>query len=124
MSDDEEQPIIKEPPREEPGKRFFLSHANSHEGMALFKDLYNRDKCREPELAAHTFIGTVRKSETTCNGNYQEPPAEMDQIVNFGRSQEFRETLLSCDVVIYDLMSNDYEEVDYVIKTLKTSELT
>jgi hypothetical protein len=78
MSDDEEQPIIKEPPREEPGKRFFLSHANSHEGMALFKDLYNREKCREPEHAAHTFIGTVRKSETTCHGNYQEPPAEID----------------------------------------------
>ena len=27
-------------------------------------------------------------------------------------------------MIIYDLMSNNYEEVDYVIKTLKTSELT
>lgn len=27
-------------------------------------------------------------------------------------------------MIIYDLMSNDFEEVDYVIKTLKTSELT
>jgi hypothetical protein len=27
-------------------------------------------------------------------------------------------------VIVYDLMSNEFEEVDYVIKTLKTSELT
>jgi hypothetical protein len=26
-------------------------------------------------------------------------------------------------VIIYDLLSNQYEEVDYVIKTLKTAEL-
>ena len=26
-------------------------------------------------------------------------------------------------MIIYDLMSNDYEEIDYVIKTLKTSNL-
>jgi len=27
-------------------------------------------------------------------------------------------------VIIYDLITNDFEEVDYVIKTLKTSELS
>lgn len=26
-------------------------------------------------------------------------------------------------MIVYDLMSNKYEEVDYVIKTLKTSDL-
>jgi hypothetical protein len=31
---------------------------------------------------------------------------------------------LSCDTIVYDLMSNSFEEVDYVIKTLKTSPLT
>jgi hypothetical protein len=70
MSDDEEQPVIKLPPREEPGKRFFLSHANTHEGMTLFRELYNRDKCREPEHAAHTFIATVKNSERTASNSY------------------------------------------------------
>ncbi len=70
MSDDEEQPVIKEPPKEEPGKRIFLSHSNTFEGMSLFKELYNRDKCREPELAAHVFTGTVNKNERTFRGNY------------------------------------------------------
>lgn len=91
--------------------------------MALFKELWNRDKCREPELAAHTFIGTVRKEEITYRGNYQEPPAAIE-IVEFSRTKEFRDKLLVNNVIIYDLMSNSFEEVDYVIKTLKTSELT
>lgn len=70
MSDDEEVPVIKEPPKEEPGKRIFLSHANSYEGMALFKELWNKDKCREPELAAHTFVGTAKKDVRTHTGKY------------------------------------------------------
>eukprot|EP00352_Strombidinopsis_acuminata_P004402 CAMPEP_0176382510 /NCGR_PEP_ID=MMETSP0126-20121128/32744_1 /TAXON_ID=141414 ORGANISM="Strombidinopsis acuminatum, Strain SPMC142" /NCGR_SAMPLE_ID=MMETSP0126 /ASSEMBLY_ACC=CAM_ASM_000229 /LENGTH=109 /DNA_ID=CAMNT_0017746987 /DNA_START=290 /DNA_END=619 /DNA_ORIENTATION=+ len=40
------------------------------------------------------------------------------------RTKEFREQILACDVIIYDLMTNNYEEIDYVIKTLKTSNLT
>jgi adenylate kinase len=39
------------------------------------------------------------------------------------RTQEFRKQILAADVIIYDLLSNKYEEVDYVIKTLKTAEL-
>lgn len=123
MSDDEEVPVIKEPVKEEPGKRIFLSHANSLEGMTLFKELWNKDKCREPELAAHTFVGTVKSDQTTHKGNYQEPPSEIE-IVEFGRTKEFRDKLLANNVIVYDLMSNQFDEVDYVIKTLKTSELT
>ena len=39
------------------------------------------------------------------------------------RTQEFRKTILTSDVIIYDLVTNQFEEVDYVIKTLKTAEL-
>ena len=40
------------------------------------------------------------------------------------RTKEFRERILNSDVIVYDLMTNQYEEVDYVIKALKTSNLT
>lgn len=40
------------------------------------------------------------------------------------RSREFRESILEADVIVYDLNTNEFEEVDYVIKTLKTSKLT
>lgn len=39
------------------------------------------------------------------------------------RTQEFRKVILESDVIIYDLLTNKFEEVDYVIKTLKTAEL-
>lgn len=120
---DEDQEIVKEPPREEPGKKFFLAHSNTYEGLSLFKELYNREKCREPDWAAHSFVGTVNKDEKTPAGAFQEPPEGIDRLVEFGRTKEFRDTLLESEVIVYDLMSNAYEEVDYVIKTLKTSEL-
>ena len=52
---------------------------------------------------------------------FQEPPEGIDKFVDFSRTQEFREELLKSDVIIYDLMSNNFEEVDYVIKTLKST---
>ena len=39
------------------------------------------------------------------------------------RSRDFRDAILESDVIIYDLMTNDFKEVDYVIKTLKTTKL-
>jgi hypothetical protein len=33
----DEQPVVKEPAREPAGKRIFLAHANTYEGLALFK---------------------------------------------------------------------------------------
>jgi hypothetical protein len=122
MADDygeEEQP--KAPAPEPDGKRIFLSHCNSYEGQALFKEMWNKETCRE-ERAAHTFIGTVKSDERTPTGAFNEPDKRIKQVA-FDRSKEFRDTLLSCNVIVYDLMSNDFEEVDYVIKTLKTSNL-
>ena len=54
----------------------------------------------------------------------QEAPKGFEKFVDFERTASFRESLLECDVIVYDLMSNSFEEVDYVIKTLKTSPLT
>jgi len=39
------------------------------------------------------------------------------------RSREFRDSVLESDTIVYDLMTNSFEEVDYVIKTLKTAKL-
>ena len=125
MADDygSEQEAPKESEPELPGKKIFLSHCNSYEGKALFKELWNKDICRDPELAAHRFVGTIKKDEKTARGAFEEPPVGIQKFVEFERSQEFRQSLLESNVIIYDLMSNAFEDVDYVIKTLKTSEL-
>ena len=49
---------------------------------------------------------------------------QVEKIVQMSRTRDFRDSILESDVIIYDLMSNDFTEVDYVIKTLKTSKLT
>ncbi len=49
-------------------------------------------------------------------------PSKVDE-VSMERTQEFRKMILNSDVIIYDLVTNKFEEVDYVIKTLKTAEL-
>ena len=80
----------KEPEPEADGKRIFLSHANTYEGQAMFKELWNKDKVREPERAAHTFVGTVRKEERNARDGYQEPPEGIDKFIDFERTMEFR----------------------------------
>jgi hypothetical protein len=47
MSDDgsEEAKIVALPPTL--GKKFFLSHCNSYEGLAVFKELWNKNNVEE-----------------------------------------------------------------------------
>ena len=122
QSGSEEEKKVEIP--EEPGKKIFISHVNSYTGRALYQELDNRETVRE-EFAAHTFCGTL---ETGQNHIYtmQNPnkPDGVEKIVKMERTRDFRESILDSDVIIYDLMTNKFEEVDYVIKTLKTSKLT
>lgn len=74
-SEAEDKPKEPEPPQ--PGKKIFLSHCNSYEGQALFKELWNKDEFKErPEwlFGAHTFTGTVRKEEKNARGGFEEAP--------------------------------------------------
>jgi hypothetical protein len=57
--DIQEQEVIKEPPREDPGKRFFISHVNSYMGRTLCRELKNEHLVRETAHAGHTFSGTL-----------------------------------------------------------------
>lgn len=116
--DDVEVP--KEEPKEEPGKKFFLSHMNTYTGKTLLKELWNADTVRSSD-AAHTFYGTLNSAEPTYTGEVC--PNYASGLYKMERTKEFREAILDSDVIIYDLQTNNFEEIDYVIKTLKTSEL-
>lgn len=56
----EEQEEQKIEIKEDPGKKFFLSHMNSYQGKALLNELKNAHLVKEA-YAAHTFVGTLRK---------------------------------------------------------------
>lgn len=81
MSDNEEEEVKVVEVKEEPGKKFFISHINSYTGRALLKEIYNKDTVKE-EWAAHTFHGTL---ETGTNHVYaslkSEAPDGVDKIV-------------------------------------------
>lgn len=124
MSDSEgdEAPQIKEPVVMPP-KTFFISHINSYTGKVLKEELA---KNRNPDIdiSQYKFHGTLEKGinniYTATDGIV---PEGVEKVVQMSRTREFRESILASDVIIYDLMSNDFSEVDYVIKTLKTNEL-
>ena len=120
--DDQEQQVIKEPPREEDGKRFFISHLNSYTGMTLARELRNEHLVREPH-AAHSFSGTTDARAAKKLESIPEMPSGIE-VVSMERTEQFRKVILASDVIIYDLVTNKYEEVDYVIKTLKTADLS
>ena len=114
---------VKEIP-EEPGKKIFISHINSYVGKVLYNQLDNRSKCRDVEFAGNKFCGTILQSSNSVFATDTKCPEGVDKTVKMSRSREFRDSILESDTIVYDLMTNSFEEVDYVIKTLKTAKLT
>ena len=125
MSDDEgsDVEVPKEEPKEEPGKKFFLSHVNSYTGKTLLRELRNEKLVKDVENAAHIFVGTLKVDEEDGSGYKDVPPEGVFKIVSHERTVDFRNYILESDIIIYDLLTNSYEEVDYVIKTLKAFDL-
>lgn len=76
------------------------------------------------DISKYQFRGTLQSGTneiyTATDGKV---PDGVSKIVKMSRTRDFRDCILDSDVIIYDLMTNDFEEVDYVIKTLKTSKL-
>ena len=81
----------------------------------MIEELRN-DHIAQEEVSVHTFTGTTTDLENAP------VPSGVSRIVNKEKTRAFRNTILDSDVVIYDLNTADYEEVDHVIKTFKTSE--
>jgi len=72
MSDEgSEMEEIKEPTPPTQGKKFFLAHCNSYEGLAMTKELWNKesfiDGREDWHYAINTFVGTIKKDEKTTN---------------------------------------------------------
>jgi len=85
--------------------------------------LDNKEKCRDVEFAGHKFSGTMLQSTNSVFAADKAVPEGVEKTVKMSRSREFRDEILDSDIIIYDLLTNPFEEVDYVIKTLKTAKL-
>lgn len=98
-----------------PGTKFFINNINSYVGQSLYSQLQNEDRIKDP-IERHLFVGTKTDTEEAP------VPEGVEKIIDNDLTRSFRKHILDSDVVIYDLMSSSYEEVDHVIKTFKTSE--
>jgi adenylate kinase len=110
--DHEEEPELVEPPK---GKHFFISNINSFVGQSLVEELRNDDQVQD-EISVHKFVGTESDHENAA------VPDGVAKIVKRDKTRAFRKQILDSDIVIYDLVTADFDEVDHVIKTFKTSD--
>lgn len=103
-------------------KTFFISHINSYMGKVLLEELSTTN---DPmiDISAYKFHGTLEKGDNDIYMASGDCPPNVSKVVQMTRTREFRDSILESDVIIYDLITNDFSEVDYVIKTLKTSKL-
>lgn len=76
----------------------------------------NSEQIKDP-IEKHIFVGTETKSER------DEVPQGVEKVIENDLTRSFRKHILESDIVIYDLMTSNFEEVDHVIKTFKTHEL-
>jgi len=97
-----------------PGYKFFISNINSYVGQSLYSQLRNDDAIKDP-IEKHIFVGTKTSIEK------DEVPTGVEAVVDNELNKSFRKYILDSDIVIYDLMTADFKEVDHVIKTFKTS---
>jgi hypothetical protein len=113
MSEEGSEAPAPEPVPPPPGKKFFISNVNSFVGQSLIEELRNDHLVDDP-VSVHTFVGTENLD------NAPVPPG-VSKVVKQDKTRSFRKQIMSSDVVIYDLMSADFDEVDHVIKTFKTA---
>ena len=97
-----------------PGYKFFISNINSYVGQSLYSELKNDDSIKDP-IEKHIFVGTKTDKEKA------DTPEGIEAVVSNELNYSFRKYILDSDIVIYDLMTSTFEEVDHVIKTFKTS---
>ena len=118
MSDEEgSQPEeLPEPVPPPIGKNFFISNVNTFVGQSLIEELRNDHQILD-EVSVHKFVGTETDLENAP------VPSGVSKLVHREKTRAFRKAILQSDIVIYDLQTADFEEVDHVIKTFKTSEL-
>jgi hypothetical protein len=100
------------------GHRIFANSVNSLLGHSIFEELRNDHIAIHTGETPHKFFGTLNNKE-------QLPvPSTSIKILNSKtKPRTFKKQIASCDIFILDLMnSSDFEEVEYIIKMLKSPE--
>jgi adenylate kinase len=91
--------------------KIFVNNVDGYIATSICADL------RRFGDVSHTLIGTLKPG---CDG--VSPPC-VQKIVSRAAPRKLLKAALGCDVVVYDLHDADLEELEFVLKALKVSEL-
>ena len=110
-----EETEIKKPVEVKPLKdrKIFLNNMNSWTSKFIVEQL--RTDLIEKPLQKNIFMGTVNNTFPP-----ELPHLFYPELTKIDRSAPYEGKLFSNDVYIYDLNDSDYNEIEYLIKGLKT----
>jgi hypothetical protein len=94
-------------------RKIFLNHMNSWFSNFIIEEL-RTETIQDPKVVKNEFMGTLNRSKTTLPYLFQ--PKEIKIDFNFHYEHE----IFTNDVFIYNLQDSDYNEIEYIIKGLKT----
>ena len=94
-------------------RKIFLNNMNSWFSNFIIEEL-RTETIQDPKVIKNEFMGTLNKSKTKLPYLFQ--PKEIKIDYNFHYEHE----IFTNDVLIYNLQDSDYNEIEYIIKGLKT----
>jgi hypothetical protein len=94
-------------------RKIFLNHMNSWFSNFIIEEL-RTETIQDPKVVKNEFMGTLNRSKTKLPYLFQ--PKEIKIDFNFHYEHE----IFTNDVFIYNLQDSDYNEIEYIIKGLKT----
>jgi hypothetical protein len=94
-------------------RKIFLNNMNSWFSNFIIEDL-RTETIQDPKVVKNEFMGTLNKSKTKLPYLFQ--PKEIKIDYNYHYEHE----IFTNDVFIYNLQDSDYNEIEYIIKGLKT----
>lgn len=94
-------------------RKIFLNNMNSWLSNFIIENL-RTEAVTDPKITKNEFMGTINTSKLKL------PHLFEPKIVKIDYNFHFEHEVFSNDVFVYDLQDSDYNEIEYLIKGLKT----
>lgn len=94
-------------------RKIFLNNMNSWFSNFIIEAM-RTESIQDPRIIKNEFMGTLNKSKMKLPYLFQPKEIKIDH------NYHYEHEIFTNDVLIYDLQDSDYNEIEYIIKGLKT----
>lgn len=94
---------------------YFINNVNTMVGQSLTEELRNDHLLLGPSKT-HTILGTISEKENSAI------PSGINKIVKKEKIRHWKKYLLASDVIVFDLLTSSFDEVNNVLHVLKTQD--